>query len=115
VRLRELSLFAGIGGGILGLRDFTSPVVAVEISPFCRKVLERQQHKKRLDAFPIWDDITTFNSNRWKNRVDIITGGFPCQAFSTATHGALHGNRKRPSTPRGKSGVSVPMPSRESG
>jgi len=56
VRLRELSLFTGIGGGILGLRDFTRPVVAVEISPFCRTVLELQQHKKRLDAFPIWDD-----------------------------------------------------------
>jgi DNA (cytosine-5)-methyltransferase 1 len=87
VRLRELSLFAGIGGGLLGLRDFARPIVAVEISPFCRTVLKCQQRSRRLDAFPIWDDITTFNSNRWKNRVEIITGGFPCQAFSTATHG----------------------------
>ena len=64
MRLREMSLFAGIGGGLLGLHDFARPVVAVEISPFCRTVLKRQQRRERLDAFPILDDIATFNGDR---------------------------------------------------
>ena len=87
MKLRELSLFAGIGGGILGLRDFARPVVAVEISPFCRTVLKRQQRRERLDAFPILDDIATFNGDRWRNQIDLVTGGFPCQAFSLVHHG----------------------------
>jgi site-specific DNA-cytosine methylase len=80
-------LFTGIGGGILGLHDFTRPVVAVEISPFCRTVLKRRQRTRRLDAFPVWDDIATFNGGRWRNQIDLVTGGFPCQAFSLAHHG----------------------------
>lgn len=42
--MRELHLFAGIGGGILGgLLLGHTPVCAVEIDPYCRKVLRARQ------------------------------------------------------------------------
>lgn len=49
--LHELHLFAGIGGGILGgiLLGHT-PVCAVEIEPYCRKVLLQRQRDGVLMA-----------------------------------------------------------------
>ena len=37
-----------------------------------------------LDAAPIWSDVKTFNPGPWRGKVDIVTGGFPCQPFSVA-------------------------------
>ncbi len=33
---------------------------------------------------PIWDDIRTFDGRPWRGRVDVVSGGFPCQDVSTA-------------------------------
>src|SRR6188768_1019258 len=83
--MRELHLFAGAGGGILGsmLLGHTC-VCAVEIEPYCRRVLLQRQRDEILPWFPIWDDIRTFNGNTWRGRVDIVSGGFPCQDISLA-------------------------------
>jgi DNA (cytosine-5)-methyltransferase 1 len=40
-----------------------------------------------LEPFPIWDDVRTFDANQWRGAIDIVSGGFPCQAFSTAARG----------------------------
>jgi DNA (cytosine-5)-methyltransferase 1 len=86
--LNELALFAGAGGGILGSELFGwRTVCAVEIEAYPISVLMQRQNDGILPTFPIWDDIHTFNGKPWRGKVDIITGGFPCQAFSTATHG----------------------------
>ena len=87
--LRELHLFAGAGGGILGgmLLGHTT-VCAVEIEPYCRKVLLQRQRDGILPKFPIWDDVTTFDGTPWRGKVDVVCGGFPCQDISVAGKGA---------------------------
>lgn len=62
-------------------------VCAVEIEDYPRKVLLARQRDGILPRFPIWDDIRTFNGRRWRGRVDVVSGGFPCQKFSSAHHG----------------------------
>jgi DNA (cytosine-5)-methyltransferase 1 len=94
-QLNELHLFAGAGGGIIGgmLCGHTT-VCAVEIEPYCRKVLLQRQRDGILPKFPIWDDVRTFDGKPWRGKVDIVCGGFPCQDISAAGKGAgIEGSR----------------------
>lgn len=93
--MNELALFAGSGGGILGghLLGWRT-VAAVEIEDYPRRVLLQRQADGFLPRFPIWDDICTFNGKPWQGRVDVISGGFPCQDISAAGKGdGLDGER----------------------
>jgi len=93
--LRELHLFAGAGGGILGgLLLGHTPVCAVEIDAYCRKVLAARQADGWLPKFPIYEDVREFDGKPWRGRVDVVAGGFPCQPWSTA------GKRKGTDDPR---------------
>lgn len=86
--LRELALFAGIGGGILGGKLLGwRTVCAVEIEPFCQQVLRARQDEGLLERFPIFDDVRAFDGRAWRGRVDVISGGFPCQDISCAGKG----------------------------
>jgi len=89
--MRELHLFSGVGGGILGgiLLGHTC-VCAVEIEPYCRKVLLQRQRDGILPQFPIWDDVRTFDGKPWRGLVDVVCAGIPCQKFSTS--GLMSGN-----------------------
>ena len=83
--MNELSLFTGAGGGLLASRLLGwSTVCAVELEPYARKVLFQRQAEGHLERFPIWDDVCTFDGNPWRNSVDIVSGGFPCQNISAA-------------------------------
>ena len=86
--MNELHLFSGAGGGILGgiLLGHTC-VCAVEIEPYCRKVLLQRQRDGILPKFPIWDDVKTFDGKPWWGKVDVVCGGFPCQDISGAGTG----------------------------
>lgn len=87
--MNELHLFAGAGGGILGgMLLGHSCVCAVEIEPYCQKVLLQRQRDGILPKFPIWDDVRTFDGKPWRGEVDIVCGGFPCQDISCAGKGA---------------------------
>jgi DNA (cytosine-5)-methyltransferase 1 len=93
--LNELALFAGAGGGILGghLLGWRT-VAAVEIEDYPRRVLLQRQADGLLPRFPIWDDIRTFDGKPWAGKVDVVSGGFPCQDISAAGKGdGLDGER----------------------
>jgi len=94
--MNELHLFAGAGGGILGGQLLGHPAVcAVEIEPYCRKVLLQRQRDGILPNFPIWDDIRTFDGKPWRGLVDIVCGGFPCQDISSArTNSSANGKQQ---------------------
>lgn len=79
--MRHASLFSGIGGFDLAAKwmNWTN-VFQVEIDPFCRRVLAH--HFPDTERYT---DIKGFDGTRYHNQIDIITGGFPCQPFSTAS------------------------------
>ena len=87
--MNELALFAGAGGGILGghLLGWRT-VCAVEWEPYPASVLAARQNDGLLPAFPIWDDVRTFDGRPWRGIVDVVSGGFPCQDISAAGKGA---------------------------
>lgn len=80
-----LDLFSGIGGFRLGFeRNGHTPVGYVEIDKFAR-----QSYNAMYDTTGEWTatDITKVSDEEWSKfngSVDIIAGGFPCQAFSIA-------------------------------
>lgn len=76
--MRVLDLFAGIGGFSLAAHWLGWETVQfVEWDKYNKKVLA-----KNFPNTPIHGDITTYNGTL--HEADIITGGFPCQPFSTA-------------------------------
>lgn len=86
--MRELALFAGAGGGILGghLLGWRT-VCAVEYEPYAAAVLIQRQNDGILQPFPVWDDVRTFDGKPWRGCVDVVSGGFPCQDISSAGRG----------------------------
>lgn len=79
-KLRVLSLFAGIGGFDLGLERTGGfeTVAFCEIEPYQRALLK--QH------WPLARQIADIHDLAHV-ACDVITGGFPCQKFSTASRG----------------------------
>jgi len=82
--MRCLDLFSGIGGIALALRPYVQTVAYCEIEPYCQAVLLERMQSGELDSAPIWDDVTTLNSEILDTDIDIICGGFPCQDVSVA-------------------------------
>lgn len=83
--MRELSLFTGGGGGVLGglLLGWRS-VCYVERDEYCQRIIQQRIADGMFHDAPIWDDVRTFDGKPWRGAVDIITAGFPCQPFSVA-------------------------------
>ena len=89
--IKEFHLFAGIGGGIYGGKLLHHQCVgAVEIMPYARGVLAQRKKDGWMDKGMDIDshtDITKLNGEDIRGTFDVLCGGFPCQAFSTAAHG----------------------------
>ncbi|HCX99605.1 MAG TPA: DNA (cytosine-5-)-methyltransferase [Bacteroidales bacterium] len=76
-----LELFAGAGGLAIGLEKSGLKCVALnEIDKWaCNTLRKNRPNWKVLEG-----DIKDFDFPDYKNKVDVVTGGFPCQAFSYA-------------------------------
>jgi DNA (cytosine-5)-methyltransferase 1 len=87
--MRELSLFTGIGGGVLGthLLGWT-PIGYVEWNEYCQRVIAQRIKDGILPAAPIFTDVREFvqsgAADQYRGVTDVVTGGFPCQPFSVA-------------------------------
>ena len=88
-KIKEFHLFAGIGGGIYGGHILGHECCgAVEIDQYCQTVLGQRIEDGWMNNFEIHKDITKLDGSCFKGKFDILCGGFPCQAFSHAAHGA---------------------------
>jgi DNA (cytosine-5)-methyltransferase 1 len=78
--MTHASLFSGIGGFDLAAEwaGWTN-AFNCEIDPFCRKVL-----KYHFPDAEQYEDIKKSDFSKWRDRIDVLTGGFPCQPFSLA-------------------------------
>jgi DNA (cytosine-5)-methyltransferase 1 len=76
-----LELFAGAGGLAIGLEKAGLKCVALnEIDKFaCQTLRKNRPNWKVLEG-----DIKDFDFTEYYNTIDVVTGGFPCQAFSYA-------------------------------
>jgi DNA (cytosine-5)-methyltransferase 1 len=83
----HLSLCSGYGGIDLGLRRCIPglrTVAYAEIEAFAIELLLARMEGGQLDAAPIWPDLRSFPWESFRDRVDILSGGYPCQPFSAA-------------------------------
>lgn len=76
-----LELFAGAGGLALGLAQSGLECLALnEIDKWaCKTLRENRPNWNILEG-----DVKDFDFSKYKNSIDVVTGGFPCQAFSYA-------------------------------
>ncbi len=76
-----LELFAGAGGLAIGLEKAGLKCVALnEIDHWAAETLRRNRpHWKVIE-----DDIRNLSFKEYEGKIDVVTGGFPCQAFSYA-------------------------------
>ena len=79
--MRLLDLFSGIGGFSYAAEKLVGgyeTVAFCEQDEFCQQVL-----RKHWKDVPIYDDVRTIDATGLGN-IDIVAGGFPCQAVSQA-------------------------------
>ncbi|MCF0232334.1 MAG: DNA (cytosine-5-)-methyltransferase, partial [Enterococcus sp.] len=76
-----IELFAGAGGLALGLEEAGIHTLEfVEIEKVCCDTLKHNRPNWNV----VCEDITNIDFTKYEGKVDLVTGGFPCQAFSYA-------------------------------
>lgn len=78
--MTHASLFSGIGGFDLAAEYVGwSNVFCCEKDEFCQEVL-----RYHFPGSQLYEDVKTFKADKYLGRVDVLSGGFPCQPFSHA-------------------------------
>ncbi|GAA3708662.1 hypothetical protein GCM10022268_17470 [Sphingomonas cynarae] len=84
---RGVSLCAGYAGLDLGLH-IAEPryrtVAFVERESHAAATLVARMADQALDQAPVWDDLRSFDGRPWRDRVHLVSAGYPCQPFSYA-------------------------------
>ncbi len=82
--MKSIELFAGCGGMALGLENagFNHELL-VEKEKDCVNTLQ----KNRPNWTIIHEDVSEINFKPYQEKIDVVSGGFPCQAFSYAGKG----------------------------
>ncbi len=108
----HIGLCAGYGGIELGLKraiPSLRTVALCEIEAFAIANLVSKMEAGLMDPAPIWPDLKTFPWEAFRDRVDILTGGYPCQPFSAAGK-RLGGEDPRHLWPHISRGISILQP-----
>lgn len=84
--MKSIELFAGAGGLGIGLHEAGfRPVNVIERDSYCCDTI-RQNQSLNVEAVRDWDvlrcDVRTIDFRKYEGKVDLVSGGPPCQPFS---------------------------------
>jgi DNA (cytosine-5)-methyltransferase 1 len=78
--MKHASLFSGIGGFDLAAQWMGwDNLFHCEIDKTCQKILQYYWPNAKT-----YTDVKTTDFTIWRGRIDVLTGGFPCQPYSAA-------------------------------
>ena len=76
--------YEGIGRGLRRVLPNVREIAYVEIEAFAIANLVNKMEEGRIHPTPIFTNLKTFPYREFRGGVDILSGGFPCQPFSSA-------------------------------